>query len=579
MSKADLHGPSKTRIVLQIVAVTVAVLIAFMVVRAFFSEQELEENLTIRANVIADRVAASVTPTIWNIFEQSVDRRYSVDVASAILDSEMHDPSVIGIVVDGNFGHTFMGKVQIDGGVEVYDKATHKIYLASAHTKVERPIKNGTMTIGRVQVFVSSAQFRQSALRELMFSGMQIVVVSLVLVVGLFYVIDKTLIGPARSMAAARQAFESIGSALLVTDGQGRLVDANSEFHELSMQKGEGKGEIPVLPFKDRGDATRLNHALRGKVSEDGWNREVEFVASDGSLIPYFIKVHNVQGGAEVEGHRVTLLWDMSREKESEAHLQHLVEEASRLGRLAEQANQAKSEFLATMSHELRTPLNAIIGFSELLLLMKGQVTEDKRADYNQSVLDSGRHLLSVINDILDLSKVDAGKMEVVWDEVQVGPLLEECIRFLEPNSQEKNLKLTVDVQDRLLRTDQRLLKQVVINILSNAVKFSDTGGAVEVSARYKSGQGYEILIKDYGIGMSPKEVEKALEPFVQLESSYNRTVEGTGLGLPLVVRFTDLLKIGLTVDSRPGEGTCIGLLLPVESKVSYLTRINALGA
>lgn len=564
MTRADLHGPDKTKIILQIVAVTVAVLIGFVAVRIFFSEREMEKALQSRAHIVAERVASAVTPTIWNIFEQSVDRHYSAEVAAAILDSELVDPAVMGIVVNGNFGHVFMGKVQsLDGGVEIFEKARHKAYLGTAYTQVVRPIKNGTMTIGSVQVFVSSEQYRQSFVQDLVLSGVQILVVSIVLLVGLFYVVNRTLIAPARSMAAARQAFESIGSALLVTDGQGRLVDANSAFYELSLNEGDGKGALPKLPFKDRRDGVRLSAVWRGNKSAEGWEKEVDFLGPDGSDVPFFIKVHPVQGGKEVEGHRVTLLWDMTREKESEAHLQHLVEEASRLGRLAEQANQAKSEFLATMSHELRTPLNAIIGFSELLLLMKENVTTEKREDYNRSVLDSGRHLLSVINDILDLSKVDAGKMEVAWDEVPVAPVLEESVRFLEPNCREKDLTVTMEIENRRLKTDQRLLKQVVINLLSNAVKFSDAGETIELSARYCAGQGYEILVRDNGVGMTQREVEKALEPFVQLESSYNRTVEGTGLGLPLVVRFAELLRIDLSFDSTPGEGTTVRLLLP----------------
>jgi signal transduction histidine kinase len=261
--------------------------------------------------------------------------------------------------------------------------------------------------------------------------------------------------------------------------------------------------------------------------------------------------------------HKVTTIRDMSEEKEQEQHLQYLVEEASRLGRLAEQANQAKSEFLATMSHELRTPLNAIIGFSEMMLLCKDGLQEEQVEEYNRSVLTSGRHLLSLINDILDLSKVDAGRMEIMRDRADILPLIEESAGFLEPMCQRREIAVSISVEPVVLDTDQRLLKQILINLLSNAVKFSSGGSTVHVEGTTGSRGEYNLAIRDEGCGMTEAEVAMAMEPFVQLENTYSRTVEGTGLGLPLVARFALLLEIDFRISSRPDEGTTVTLTLP----------------
>jgi len=555
---------SKTKLVLRFVLVTAAVLMLFVVARVAFSVQELREDLGEKAAIVATRVAGSAKPTLWGIFEKSVDRHHSGDVASALLDSELLDQAVTAVIVRGNFGHLFMGKVRFaDGRVEIYDQNNdaHEQRLREAGLSESAPIKQGAMTIGNVRVFVTAPPLWESEARTLLFEFVEIVVVTTVLLVGLVYVLEHTVIAPARSMAVARQAFESIGSALFVTDGTGRIVDANSAYHLYAGMTPGREGGKAALPFDDDAFEDTLNEVLLRKSLPESWEGEMTLRTEAGIRIPVQVRVSAVLDESRRDtGFKVTLIRDMTQQKEEERNLQHLVEESSRLGRLAEQANQAKSEFLATMSHELRTPLNAIIGFSELLLLSRDTLPSDKVEDYNSSVLTSGRHLLSLINDILDLSKVDAGKMEVQLNEVDVLSLATECARFLEPVCRQRNIRIDVNVEDRTILTDQRLLKQVFLNLLSNAVKFSPPGASVDLIGAAQGIDGYGIEIRDRGCGMTDEQVGRALEPFVQLQGSYNRSAEGTGLGLPLVLRFARLLNIDLRIDSEPGVGTSVKL-------------------
>ncbi|MEQ9325747.1 MAG: PAS domain-containing sensor histidine kinase [Rhodospirillales bacterium] len=560
-----MHDLRKIRLVLKFVAVTVAVLVLFVGFRWGLSESQLESDLQERAAIVAERIAGSTGPTIWSILDRSVDRHYSTDVASAILDSELKDRTILAIVVTGNFGHVFMGKIRLaDGAIEMFDRDRHQPRLSTADYSERVAVRQGQMTIGAVRVFVTSEPFQKSSMRALLFDLGQIVVVAAILLVGLFYVIERTVMAPARSMAVARQAFEALGMALVVTDAQGHIVDANRTSADFVNKGGIEAGGKLQLPFHVPSSRRSFEEALTGPPLDRPFEGEFELVTEDRPAFPVYLRVSNVLAdGRVLSPHKVTTIRDMTDEKEQARHLQYLVEEASRLGRLAEQANQAKSEFLATMSHELRTPLNAIIGFSEMLLLCKDGLQEEQVDDYNRSVLTSGRHLLSLINDILDLSKVDAGKMEIMRDQADFLPLIRECAGFLDPLCQRSDITIEITAEPVVLLTDQRLLKQILINLLSNAVKFSSGGSKVHVEGVPQPEGGYLLSIRDQGCGMSEEDVLLAMEPFVQLENTYSRTVEGTGLGLPLVARFAALLDIGLRIVSVPDEGTVVTLALP----------------
>jgi len=232
--------------------------------------------------------------------------------------------------------------------------------------------------------------------------------------------------------------------------------------------------------------------------------------------------------------------------------------------RLAEAASHAKSDFLANTSHELRTPLNAVIGFSEAILSeIFGPLTPKVR-EYVGDICRSGQHLLRVINDILDISAIEAGHLQLSEESVDLVGLLTECARLIEPRALREGVALSV--QPGLLpqvTADCRRLKQVVLNLLSNAVKFTPTGGRVEVSARQDESGGIAMIFADTGIGMDAAGIVQALKPFGQVESRLNRRFEGLGLGLPLSCRIVEQHGGQLIIASRPGQGTTVTVLLP----------------
>ncbi len=235
--------------------------------------------------------------------------------------------------------------------------------------------------------------------------------------------------------------------------------------------------------------------------------------------------------------------------------------------RQIEAANRHKSEFLANMSHELRTPLNAIIGFSEVLgERMFGELNE-KQAEYTDDILTSGRHLLSLINEILDLSKVEAGRMELELTTFDLPLAIENARTFVRERATKHGINLDVNIDKRLgdFKGDERKIKQILLNLLSNAVKFTPEGGRISINARQLNGS-VQISVSDTGIGISPEDQERIFEEFRQVGSDYAHKTEGTGLGLTLAKKFVELHGGKIWVESEVGKGSTFIFTLPVTS-------------
>jgi GAF domain-containing protein/HAMP domain-containing protein len=241
-----------------------------------------------------------------------------------------------------------------------------------------------------------------------------------------------------------------------------------------------------------------------------------------------------------------------------------LFNEIREKSRQLEVANQHKSEFLANMSHELRTPLNAIIGFSEVLLDRMFGDLNDKQDDYLKDILSSGRHLLMLINDILDLSKVEAGRMELEIAAFDVPTAIQNAITLVRERAQRHAIELRTGVDEALgeIEGDERKFKQILLNLLTNAVKFTPDGGRVEVSAR-RVGNFLEVAVSDTGIGIAKEDHEAVFEEFRQVGRHYTNKQEGTGLGLTLTRRFVELHGGRIRVDSEPGRGSTFTFTIP----------------
>jgi signal transduction histidine kinase len=231
-----------------------------------------------------------------------------------------------------------------------------------------------------------------------------------------------------------------------------------------------------------------------------------------------------------------------------------------------EYANRMKSEFLASMSHELRTPLNGIIGFTEFLIDEKPGPLRPKQKEYLSDVLNSARHLLQLINDVLDLAKVEAGKMELHPETFLARKAIEEVAAVIKGIAQKKRIVVGIEIGAGLdaITLDQHKFKQVLYNLLSNAVKFSDEGGQVDIHARRLDPHRFEVQVRDTGIGIKAEDINRLFTEFEQLDSGTARRFEGTGLGLALTKKIVEFQGGRISVESEPGKGSVFTVVLPV---------------
>jgi signal transduction histidine kinase len=259
--------------------------------------------------------------------------------------------------------------------------------------------------------------------------------------------------------------------------------------------------------------------------------------------------------------------------------LQAREEQLSHALKAETRANAAKSDFLALMSHELRTPLNAIIGFSEVLgTEMMGPIGHPRYREYANDIHGAGRHLLALINDILDLSKAAAGKFELACEEVAPADIVSECVRLTRGKAHDGGLRLTCDMAQGLpnLMVDRLRFKQALLNLCSNAIKFTPPGGSVRVTAHQAADDSFVLTVRDTGIGMTPEQIPVALEPFRQVASPFARNAEGTGLGLALVKSLIECHDGRLEIESALHKGTAVRLILPAARTVRRRTALSA---
>jgi len=312
-------------------------------------------------------------------------------------------------------------------------------------------------------------------------------------------------------------------------------VLADPEYKRLDLAEARGFRSILAVPMLREGEPIGVFVLNRAKEAKPFTEKQIELVTSFADQA--VIAIENVRLFNEIQ--------DKSRQLEV--------------------ANKHKSEFLANMSHELRTPLNAIIGFSEALIEKMFGEMNAKQEDYLKDIHSSGRHLLSLINDILDLSKVEAGRMELELSEFHLPAALANAMTLVRERAQTHGITLKVRVDPKLseIRADERKFKQILLNLLSNAVKFTPDGGRVEVDAR-RNGNSVEVSVKDSGVGIAKEDQEAVFEEFRQVGRDYTSKQEGTGLGLALTRRFVELHGGKIWLKSAPGKGSTFTFTIPL---------------
>jgi two-component system cell cycle sensor histidine kinase PleC len=376
-------------------------------------------------------------------------------------------------------------------------------------------------------------------------------------------------------------AIECVSEAFALWDLDGNLVLSNSKYGELA-QLGRG--------MNDNGDGatSELEAALSslehpsGQDSEqsvvvafpgDRWFRFSQRVTQDGGRVAVGADITDLKNQEDRlrEGER-QLLNTVAELQTSRTTLQNrtqqLLELAQRYGRektRAEMANKAKSDFLANMSHELRTPLNAILGFSDVMLSgVLGPIGNPQYEEYCGDIRDSGAYLLEIITDILDMSRIEAGRFTLGVEPLQLSDVVEECVDIMRLQADDKSIETSVEIAPRLhLEGDRRAIKQILLNVLSNAVKFTDEGGAIKVRAR-TLGDSVRISIEDNGEGIPKLALRKLGRPFEQAGDQHTRSHRGSGLGLAISRSLVELHHGRLSLKSRLGEGTTVSVRLPL---------------
>lgn len=391
-------------------------------------------------------------------------------------------------------------------------------------------------------------------------------------VIGQLDVADQSIIQRERDDAVSllSSIFEVSEVGIIVTDHNGRIIRVNESFVRIyGWSRDElTNADVVGLVTPDERELARRNHEefIRTGIRSSG---ELKLIRKDGSIANVLFTTATLEL-SQKRRFQVTTVMDITLRKQMEESLRFAKDQA-------DAANRAKSTFLANMSHELRTPLNAIIGFSEMMIKETfGPLGHAKYKEYLGDVHSSARHLLEIINEVLDMSKIEAGRIELDEGEVDLKNLIEAVMRMMASRAFGSGLLTKLDIQEDLpnLYADQRLIRQALINIVANAVKFSRPGGEIQISAYVLDDGRIQIRIADQGVGIPKAKIKQAMEPFGQVsDQPESNSHQGTGLGLPLAKAMIELHDGTLTLDSDVGKGATVFIIIPAHRVIPRIKR------
>jgi len=471
------------------VFILIAITVTCLMVSLFFwriniAEQQIERNIDERVNSAGQRIANSVIPLVYNIYQKATERHFTEETASAILDAELSANFISGIKVYGNFGHLFMGKFKNPQGEFIpFDKQPVETAIIFTKLKsIRTPVKLGEMTIGNIEVYFSydtqHPQLNKTIIQELL----QITGFTLLIIL-LFYLVKKVSLEKTNTEKAFNK-LESTKDQLI--ESKKLLKDAN-------------------LTLEDKVNTRTLE-------------------------------------------------------------LQTLNEQLTIATAAADSASKAKSLFLANMSHEIRTPMNGVIGLTELVLRTD---LNSEQQNYLKKLKYSSNNLLHILNDILDLSKIEAGKFTIEHTEFNFLQMLDSVVNIAKPKAVEKQIDLIVNINEQFSKMvigDSVRCSQILSNLISNAIKFTEKGTVTVDIQRENDCDFIQIKVSDTGIGVTQEQQEKLFSTFSQADESTSRKYGGTGLGLVICKHLINLMQGDIRLNSEHQKGSCFdfNLYLPI---------------